>query len=154
MNNKKMESFTIDLGSKQRTFDETIDYLEGACIDPHSPIYASDIAEALIDLIEDDGLLVEHLTEKDNVTEKLREWVNDLQSGMFINCVYCGHRYGPNDEVPASMADVLKEHIPQCPEHPMSHLKTSLAEKESTIKKLEFMVENGLGWKDMERGEV
>jgi len=55
--------------------------------------------------------------------QKLRIWVNDLHSGMFINCVYCGHRYGPNTEIPASMADVLKKHIEQCPEHPMSKLK-------------------------------
>lgn len=53
---------------------------------------------------------------------RLRTWVNDLQSGMYINCVYCGHRYGPDDEVPATMAEVLKEHIEQCPEHPMSAL--------------------------------
>ena len=54
---------------------------------------------------------------------RLRNWVNDLQAGMYINCVYCGHRYGPDDEVPATMADVLKEHIEQCPEHAMSALK-------------------------------
>lgn len=57
----------------------------------------------------------------------LEGWVNDLQSGMFINCVYCGHRYGPDDEVPASMADVLKEHISQCPKHPLHELKTALS---------------------------
>lgn len=50
----------------------------------------------------------------------MQRWVNDLQSGMYINCVYCGHRYGPNSEVPAAMADVLKEHIEQCPRHPLS----------------------------------
>lgn len=55
--------------------------------------------------------------------KRLRKWINDLQAGCYINCVYCGHRYGPNDEVPASMADVLKEHVEQCPEHPMSALK-------------------------------
>lgn len=49
---------------------------------------------------------------------RLRQWVNDLQAGCYINCVYCGHRYGPDTEVPASMADVLKAHIEQCPEHP------------------------------------
>ena len=54
---------------------------------------------------------------------RLQHWVQDLQKGMFINCVYCGHRYGRNDEVPATMADVLKEHIEQCPKHPMSKLK-------------------------------
>jgi hypothetical protein len=58
--------------------------------------------------------------------DTLRSWVNDLQSGMFINCVYCGHRYGPSDQVPASMADVLKAHVEQCPAHPMSKLKAAL----------------------------
>ena len=55
--------------------------------------------------------------------ERYTQWVNDLQSGMYVNCVYCGHRYGPEDEVPTSMADALKEHIEQCPQHPMSQLK-------------------------------
>jgi hypothetical protein len=55
--------------------------------------------------------------------ERLKQWVNDLQSGMYVNCVYCGHRYGPDSEVPVSMADILKAHIEQCPEHPMSKLK-------------------------------
>ena len=55
--------------------------------------------------------------------ERLQQWVHDCQAGMYINCVYCGHRYGPNDKVPATMADVLKEHIEQCPQHPMSALK-------------------------------
>lgn len=57
---------------------------------------------------------------------RLRQWISDLQSGMYINCVYCGHRYGPDDQVPASMADALKEHIEVCPEHPMSKLKQEL----------------------------
>lgn len=60
--------------------------------------------------------------QKDEVA-RLRRWIDDLQANCFINCVYCGHRYGPDDEVPASMADVLKEHVEQCPDHPMSHLK-------------------------------
>lgn len=55
--------------------------------------------------------------------ERLQLWVDDLQSGMYINCVYCGYRYGPADEVPATMADALKQHIEQCPKHPMSALK-------------------------------
>lgn len=58
---------------------------------------------------------------------RLKQWVADCQSGMYINCVYCGHRYGPRDEVPASMADVLKEHVERCPKHPMSALKARLA---------------------------
>jgi len=51
------------------------------------------------------------------------QWINDLQSGMYINCVYCGHRYGAQENTPSSMADILKEHIEKCPKHPMSQLK-------------------------------
>ena len=86
----------------------------------------------------------------------LQRWVDDLQSGMYINCVYCGHQYGPalcpeckgygnkykNDivvigdtctvcngtgkGVPVTMADVLKKHIAVCPKHPMSALRQAL----------------------------
>ena len=55
--------------------------------------------------------------------DRLKAWVDDLQSGMYVNCVYCGHRYGPGETTPVSMADALKEHIEQCSEHPMSRLK-------------------------------
>lgn len=49
---------------------------------------------------------------------ELLAWISDLQSGMYINCVYCGHRYGPNEmEIPA---DALRRHVASCPEHPMS----------------------------------
>lgn len=63
----------------------------------------------------------------DQQVAKLHQWVSDLQSGMYVNCVYCGHRYGPG-ETPVSMADALKVHVAQCPEHPMSALKSSLEE--------------------------
>jgi len=55
--------------------------------------------------------------------ERLTAWVSDLQSGLYVNCVYCGHRYGPGETTPVSMADALKAHIEQCPKHPMSALK-------------------------------
>lgn len=71
--------------------------------------------------------------DKDAEIARLKQWVNDLQSGMYINCVYCGHRYGPQDEVPSSMADVLKEHVEQCPEHPMSALKTKVRELQEEL---------------------
>jgi DNA-directed RNA polymerase subunit RPC12/RpoP len=70
---------------------------------------------------------------------QLNQWVKDLHSGMYINCVYCGHRYGPKDEVPTSMADVLKAHVEKCPKHPMSALKKEVErlEKENTYYKKE-----------------
>lgn len=60
--------------------------------------------------------------------ERLEKWVADLQSGMYINCVYCGHRYGPQDEVPATMADALTAHVAVCLKHPMSALRSSCEE--------------------------
>lgn len=51
-----------------------------------------------------------------------KQWISDMQSGMYINCVYCGHRYGPADTTPTSKAEMLTRHIEQCPEHPMSKL--------------------------------
>jgi hypothetical protein len=60
--------------------------------------------------------------------ERLTAWVADLQSGMYVNCVYCGHRYGPGETTPVSMADALKAHIAQCPEHPMAALLAVLKE--------------------------
>ena len=73
---------------------------------------------------------------------ELRHWVHDLQSGMFINCVYCGHRYGPKDEVPCTMADALKAHVEQCPKHPMSALKSENAELRRQIEGHETELSN------------
>jgi len=57
---------------------------------------------------------------------RLKAWVADLQSGMYINCVYCGHRYGPDKDTPVAMADVLKAHIEKCPAHPLSKAKSEI----------------------------
>ena len=62
---------------------------------------------------------------------RFKAWVNDLQSGMYINCVYCGHRYGPREDTPVAMADVLKAHIEQCPEHPLSKARARIADLEA-----------------------
>jgi len=60
--------------------------------------------------------------------DRLNAWVADLQSGMYVNCVYCGHRYGPGETTPVSMADALKAHIAQCQQHPMSAVVKLLQE--------------------------
>lgn len=52
---------------------------------------------------------------------KLNKWVNDLQSGMYINCVYCGFRYGPGDVTEGTMQMALTVHVKACPAHPLSH---------------------------------
>jgi len=79
---------------------------------------------------------------------RLKQWVNDLQSGMYINCVYCGHRYGPSDEVPASMAEVLKEHIEVCPEHPMSKVKARAEQLRDVLREAESAIESAIYTED------
>lgn len=67
--------------------------------------------------------------------DRLRAWVNDCQSGMYINCVYCGHRYGPRESTPVAMADVLKAHIEKCPKHPLSHAKAEIERLRAIVDK-------------------
>ncbi len=73
----------------------------------------------------------DHIVELEKRSERYQQWINDLQSGMYINCVYCGHRYGPREETPVNMSRVLKEHIEQCPEHPLSAMKRRAEELEA-----------------------
>lgn len=75
---------------------------------------------------EDAGLTPDEITALRAEVERYKQWVDDLQSGMYVNCVYCGHRYGPGETMPVSMADALKKHIENCPKHPMSALKAEV----------------------------
>jgi hypothetical protein len=60
--------------------------------------------------------------------KRLEEWVDDLQSRMHINCVYCGRRYTPADEEPEhdTMREELKAHVVQCKKHPMAAMAVAL----------------------------
>jgi hypothetical protein len=49
---------------------------------------------------------------------RLRKWVGDLQDGMYVNCIYCGHRYPPG--TPEARDKNLYQHICTCPKHPLS----------------------------------
>jgi hypothetical protein len=82
---------------------------------------------------------------------------------MWVNCVYCGHNYGPakcskckgkgiigdwrdademecsqcngtGEDTPVAMADVLKEHIAVCPLHPMSKMREALEHIRTTAR--------------------
>ena len=73
--------------------------------------------------------LVEQLSDR---IKELEKWIDDLQSGMYINCVYCGHRYPPG--IQASRRKILYEHIKQCPKHPLSVAESRIKELESDLK--------------------
>lgn len=76
-----------------------------------------------------------HAEEQYQRAEQLQRWVDDLQSGLYINCVYCGHRYGPKETTAAtipeaktlSMREALRLHIAACPEHPLSRAEARIA---------------------------
>lgn len=64
----------------------------------------------------------------------LTAWVNDLQSGMTVNCVYCGYCYGPKETTPVSMADALKAHIETCEHHPLNDARYRITVLEEAIR--------------------
>ena len=94
-----------------------------------------------LDISDDDVAAVRWALDE---IKRLNHWVEDCQSGMWINCVYCGHRYGPGNAHPASLAEggpinmqeALKRHIEECPKHPMSRLKLEIEELRGIIKTL------------------
>jgi len=92
--------------------------------------YRQRIAE-LEAVIEDGGPTLDGY--KCRIAE-LEQWVDDCQSDMYINCVYCGHRYGPNDgDHLNSMREALKAHISECPRHPLSAANQRIAELERDL---------------------
>lgn len=78
--------------------------------------------------------------------ERLKTWVNDLQSGMYVNCVYCGHRYGPGETTPVSMADALKAHVETCKHHPMNALREEVERLRARAQAAEGLAEETKGW--------
>ena len=94
---------------------------------------AKRIADRMLDepYADPDGdqcVLARQFNRSQEEVERLSRWVADLQSGMYVNCVYCGHRYGPGETTPVSMADALKAHVERCPKHPMSKLRDAALE--------------------------
>ena len=83
---------------------------------------------------------VETLTKE---RDELRAWVDDCQSGMFINCVYCGHRYGPAESTKPTMQQVLYDHIAVCVKHPLSAALADLAAARAAIEGLTVWPKSG-----------
>jgi len=73
--------------------------------------------------------------------KRLEMWIDDLQSGMYINCVYCGHRYGPNSgpdtkDFNLTMRKTLEQHIAECPKHPLSAAKKEIERLKTMLNQL------------------
>ncbi len=80
--------------------------------------------------------------------ERLERWVNDLQSDRYINCAYCGHRYGPEDEI-LNMQQALHEHIATCSKHPLSAANREIARLRATMETLRPIVEEIHGHREL-----
>jgi len=65
--------------------------------------------------------------------ERLKKQVADCQSGMWVSCIYCGHRYGPKATTPVTQADLLTKHAEQCSKHPMSTLRAEVERLEKQL---------------------
>jgi hypothetical protein len=74
-----------------------------------------------------------HFKELEEENKGLLQWIADLQSGMYINCVYCGHRYPPG--TPDVRDDVLYEHIKKCPKHPLSKALNEIEKLKALIER-------------------
>ena len=68
---------------------------------------------------------------------RLEQWVTDLQAGQTVNCVYCGHRYGPDADTPVALAEILKQHIEQCPKHPLSLARQEIARLQKDLARMQ-----------------
>ena len=55
--------------------------------------------------------------------KRLMKWIADLLSNRYVNCVYCGHRYGKTEDTLSSMSEVLYEHIKECEYHPLAEAR-------------------------------
>lgn len=77
-------------------------------------------AHDVLSLVEAKMAIAQQLDEQ----SCLNAWIADLQSGLYVNCVYCGHRYGPREFTSDTSAQhKLEKHIEGCPKHPLSQLR-------------------------------
>lgn len=88
-------------------------------------LIAGDYLDSLRERID---VLIKRDASNERRIDRLQQWVDDLQAGLFVNCVYCGYRYGPRSDTPVSMADILKQHIEHCPEHPLFEVREALTD--------------------------
>lgn len=93
----------------------------------------------------------EHIQALTTENQQLEAWIDDLQSGMYINCVYCGHRYGPNSgpntkDFNLTMRKSLEQHIAECPKHPLSAAKKEIERLKIILNRLagEEQKDNGI----------
>ena len=91
--------------------------------------------EENIRLCHDQWYLIDIWNKHHEEIKELNNWINDLQAGMYVNCVYCGYRFS-NPEVFPTIQEVLHEHMENCSKHPLFKANQELKRLNSIIKTL------------------
>lgn len=89
-------------------------------------LHIRDVMDAWREFVTTKGIASKILLDRN----RLIRWIMDLQSGMYVNCVYCGHRYGPYGEKPAQEA--LTRHVDNCEHHPLFKARQTIASMQAT----------------------
>lgn len=75
-------------------------------------------------------LCITEIKELQAKNKELEIWIDNLQSGTVITCVYCGHIHSvQKNSHPLTVREALRKHIEICPKHPMSKSKTEMEAK-------------------------
>lgn len=106
----------------KKRLSEANDMNKRRVIGPEDERYLKGRISELVEMVD---FLKEENSDLKKRVEELEQWVGDLQSGKYINCVYCGHRYPPG--TPGVMSKILYEHIKKCPKHPLAKAEADLA---------------------------
>lgn len=71
--------------------------------------------------------------------KELKQWNDDLQSGLYVNCAYCGHRYAPGTS--AVQSHILYKHIKECKQHPLYHQRRKTKRLQKMLNKTLDIIE-------------
>jgi len=94
------------------------------------------------ELLNDSCRAINFLQEQARV---LQQYIDDLQSEVYINCAYCGHRYGPKSSTPYTMSSLLSEHIEKCEKHPLFIANKKIKQLEEKLSSKEKEITNANG---------
>jgi len=96
------------------------------------------------EIVQAHNLAVQDLQDE---VSTLMQWVGDLQTGLYVNCIYCGHRYPP--ETPDVRDQALYNHIKECQHHPLSKALAQIEElRNGLIEVYLFLTENQ--WREID----
>lgn len=61
-------------------------------------------------------------------------WIEDILSEKYVNCAYCGHRYGKEND--SANMEAVRKHVENCSKHPMAKEKERADKAEALAREL------------------